>query len=64
MMPPTKVLAPGYQNRKGVGPLERFSKPNDSFHKDPNNKSPNISTPGTNKLGTWSLTSKGWMRHP
>ncbi|WP_437802127.1 RHS repeat-associated core domain-containing protein [Sorangium sp. So ce693] len=64
MMPPTKVLAPGYQNKKGVGPLERFSKPNDSFHKDPSNKSPNISTPGTTNLGTWSLTSKGWMRHP
>ncbi|KYF80963.1 hypothetical protein BE17_04205 [Sorangium cellulosum] len=63
MMPPTKVLAPGYQNRKGLGPVERFSEPNDGFHGSPNNKRPNTSVAGTDNLGTWSLTSKGWRRH-
>ncbi|XXV11119.1 RHS repeat-associated core domain-containing protein [Sorangium sp. So ce1335] len=63
MMPPTKVLAPGYQNRRGVGPVERFSQPNEGFHKNPSNKSPNAPVPGTDNLGTWSLTNKGWRRY-
>lgn len=62
-MPPTKVLARGYPNRRGVGSLERFSKPNEGFHRVSSNKAPNAPVPNTDNLGTWSLTPKGWMRH-
>lgn len=63
MMPPTNVLAPGHQNRKGEGPIERFSEPFEGFHKSPSNKQPSTTVPGVDNLGTWSLTSKGWVRH-
>ncbi|AUX19913.1 uncharacterized protein SOCEGT47_003670 [Sorangium cellulosum] len=63
MMPPTRVLAPGYQNKRGLGRIERFSEPIEGFHKAQNNKAPNVPAPGTDNLGTWSLTSKGWRRH-
>ncbi|WP_437911668.1 RHS repeat-associated core domain-containing protein [Sorangium sp. So ce302] len=63
MMPPTRVIAPGFDNSQGKGPTSSTTMPSAEFNMRANQR-PRGDVPGVDNLGTWRLDPRrGWQRH-